>query len=63
MVKQGGVGVAHLLHVFVDNFEHVPLHRRLHLFASVLQTLSLKYLRDLLLLLFLKFVAQQVHTQ
>lgn len=58
MVKQGGIGVPDVLRIFVDNFQHVPLHRRLHLFASVLQTLSLKYLPDLLLLFFVKHVTQ-----
>jgi hypothetical protein len=58
MVKQGGIGVSDVLRIFVDNFQHVPLHRRLHLFASVLQTLSLKYLPDLLLLFLVKHVTQ-----
>jgi hypothetical protein len=58
MVKQGGIGVSDVLRIFVDNFKHVPLHRRLHLFASVLQTLSLKYLPDLLLLFLVKHVTQ-----
>lgn len=58
MVKQGGIGVSDVLRIFVDNFQHVPLHRRLHLFASVLQTLSLKYLPDLLLLFLVKHITQ-----
>jgi len=58
MVKQGGIGVSDVLRIFVDNFQHVPQHRRLHLFASVLQTLSLAYLPDLLLLFFSKHVQQ-----
>lgn len=58
MVKQGGIGVSDVLLIFVDNFQHVPVHRRLHLFASVLQTLSLKYLPDLLILFLVKHVTQ-----
>jgi hypothetical protein len=41
-----------LLKVFVQSFPNVPPHRRTHLYTTILKTLEIKHLANLLVLLF-----------